>query len=232
MLLYERGSLSLKEITASLQLPASTCYNLVTTLESRGVIKKDTVTNLFSLGITLVKWGFKAHDDIDIRKVANVYLHRLVDTFDETATVTIFNRPSFESVVIDVIEGNQILRTSPRIGAKYPVHATGGGKCFLSSLSQSEIEHFFQQHPTLNGALRSELQKIKEAGYAVTINELGNNAASVGAGIYNNFGEMIAALGLSGPEDRMIEKMSVMTETVKKYASEISTHLQGMNESL
>lgn len=232
MLLYEKGSLPLKAITTELGLPLSTCYNIVSTLESRGVLEKDSHTNHYMLGITLMKWGFKAYNEIDIRKHAIGYLHKLVDIFNETAAVSIFNKPSYESVVVDVVEGHQILRTSPKIGSRYPLHKTGAGKCFLTSLSSQELKQYFMHvatelNPTAQTKLATELQEIRQNGYAVTVNELGNNAASVGAGIRDEQAEIIAAISLSGPSERIIKQFTAMKETVKRFSDEISLQLYG-----
>lgn len=233
-LLFRKGSLTLKDITYELKIPASTCYNIVSTLEHRGVIQKDGQTNCYELGMSLMKWGLKAYNNVDIRKVAVKYLHKLVERFNETATVTVFNQASYESIVIDVVEGTELLRTSPRIGARYPLHVTGAGMCFLSSLPADGLTNYFELiqgeqliRPISEEKVRANLQSIKENGYAVTVNELGTNAASVGAGIRNNVQEIHAAISISGPAERMKEQIPEMIKAVKSYADEISTRLYG-----
>lgn len=206
----------------------------MSTLEHRGVIKKDSQTSRYELGMSLMKWGLKVYNDVDIRKVAVEYLQKLVDLYNETATVSVFNQASYESIVIDVVEGNELLRTSPKIGARYPLHVTGAGMCFLSSLSATGLTTYFKSlkgehlhRPISEEKIRANLQNIKANGYAVTVNELGTNAASVGAGIKNNLQEMYAAISLSGPAERMKKQIPEMIKTVKTFADEISIQLYG-----
>ncbi len=216
-------------------MPASTCYNIVSTLEHRGMIKKDKQTNQYELGIALIKWGLKAYHEIDLRKAAVPYLHKLVELYNETATVTIFNQASYESIVIEVVEGNEYLRTSPKIGSRYPLHVTGAGLCFLSNLSSEQLSNYFEyikseplHRPVYAEKIIAKLEGIKENGYAVTIDELGKNAASVGAGIKNNNeNETHAAIGLSGPVERMKRRIHEMAATVKRFADEISEQIYG-----
>lgn len=207
----------------------------MSTLEYRGVIKKDKQTNEYSLGMPLMKWGLKAYYDVDIRKIALEYLHELVELYNETATITVFNQASFESIVIDVVEGSELLRTSPKVGARYPLHVTGAGMCFLASLPAAELTNYFEtmkREQTVNPKIEEEkirgiVPKVKTNGYAVTFNELGTGAASVGAGITNKVQEIYAAISVSGPIDRMEKQIPNMIQTVKKFANEITAELYG-----
>ena len=232
--MYEKSHLTLKEITTELQLPASTCYNIVSTLEHRGVIKKDIRTSEYELGLSLMKWGLKVYDNVDIRKIAIDYLRQLVDLYNETASISVFNPSSYESVVIEVVEGTELLRTSPKVGARYPLHVTGSGLCFLASLSPGKLSNYFEHmkteplnRPLSEDKVRASLVTVKENGYAVTINELGTNAASVGAGIRNERNEIFAAIGVSGPIERMKVRIPELVTTVRQFANEVQEQLYG-----
>lgn len=230
-LLHTSGELPLKKIASQLEMPLSTCYNIVSTLEYRGIIQKDDSNSNYSLGLTLFQWGLQFYNEIDVRKVSIPYLHKLVEEFDESATLSIFNRITYESVVVAKVESTQILRTTPQIGAGYPAYGTAGGKCFLSNLSTEELDTFFRESNSfLNSGLseeklRIELEEIKKTNVAVTVNELGNDAATVGAAIKNNEDKVIATLTMSGPVDRMTEKIPAMKQSITRAANEISSHM-------
>lgn len=75
-------------------------------------------------------------------------------------------------------------------------------------------------------ALRCELEKVREAGYAVSYGEWIEDAAGVAAPILGQNGEVVAALSISGPIQRFNdEKVRVYSEAAKRVAAQISERM-------
>ena len=232
-LIREKGGLTAKEIMAYLKLPASTCYKLVTTLESRGLIEKNPLDNKYALGVTLVKWGLRPNGESDLREIVVPHLRKLVKKFNETASLNVFNRSTYGVVLIEKVEGTQELRTTPEIGSEYPSYRTGVGKCLLAHLHPEQLEQFFHEvdfsrldPPVSEEQLRRELEEVRRTGTAVSVNGLGTGATSVGAAVRDGQGKVIASIGLSGPMHRMAEQIPVMKNSLKRTALEISMELK------
>ena len=78
---------------------------------------------------------------------------------------------------------------------------------------------------TTVAALRSELTKVRERGYAMDHEELEYGLTCIGAPILNQKGEAVAAISLSGPTSRMLSgDIEERIEAVKRIAREISSN--------
>jgi IclR family transcriptional regulator, KDG regulon repressor len=74
--------------------------------------------------------------------------------------------------------------------------------------------------------LRSELQRVREQGCAVSFGEWIDDAAGVAAPVMNQAGEAIAALTISGPIQRFNEEnVAIYCQEVKRFAARISQGL-------
>ena len=78
---------------------------------------------------------------------------------------------------------------------------------------------------TTVSALRSELMKVRERGYALDHEELEHGLTCIGAPILDHNGLAVAAISLSGPTSRMLSgDIEERIEAVKRIAREISSN--------
>jgi len=73
--------------------------------------------------------------------------------------------------------------------------------------------------------LTKEIIEIKEKGYAITENEMGDGASAVSAPIKDYQGNVIAAVSIAGPSERMATLIPSIIPKVKKVAEELSIGL-------
>ena len=74
--------------------------------------------------------------------------------------------------------------------------------------------------------LRRELKKASERGIAVSVGEWIEDAAGVAAPIFDQHGQVIAALSISGPTQRFTK------ENVRRYGEEVKSAAARISESL
>ncbi|MCM3716312.1 IclR family transcriptional regulator [Alkalihalobacillus oceani] len=234
ILLSQKPNRTLKQIYEELGYPASTCFNIITTLEQRGIVEKNKLTSQFKLGTTLMRLGMQLYEDIDIRKVALPIMKTLVAKFGETSYLTIVDYSTYEGVVIDKIESLKTVTVIRSIGSRVPLYASATGKSLLSGLTNDEIEDYFskvnfvkytEKTITSKDQLMEELNDIREMGYAITENDMGDGASAVSAPIKDYQGKVVAAVSLSGPSNRMEEQIPLIIPEVKLAAEKISSLL-------
>jgi DNA-binding IclR family transcriptional regulator len=120
-----------------------------------------------------------------------------------------------------------------RVGLRVPAHCSSVGKVFLAQFSQQELETLVQEKGlekrtentiTNTEKLKHHLKAIYRQGYAVDDEENEKGIRCVGAPIFNQQGQVIAAVSISGPTVRISKK--IVQETLKnevmKTASDIS----------
>ncbi len=234
MLLSQKPNLTLKEVYEELQLPASTCFNIMNTLQKRGFVEKDKLTSRFKLGATLMKVGIQIYDEIDIRKIALPVMKELVSKFGETSYLSIIDYSSFEGVVIDKIESLKTVTVIRSIGSKVPLYASATGKSLLSGLDEDELEEYFsrvklEKYTEKTNAdkenLLAELIDIRANGYAKTENDMGDGASAISAPIKDYQGRVVAAISISGPSSRLDEQIPMLIPEVKAAAKKISNKI-------
>jgi DNA-binding IclR family transcriptional regulator len=117
-----------------------------------------------------------------------------------------------------------------------PVHCSSVGKVFLAQLSDQELDRLLKRKRlekrtantiTDSGELKHHLKVIRQKGFAVDDEENEKGIRCVGAPIFNQQGQVIAAISISGPTVRITKK--VMQQTLKnevvKTASDISREI-------
>ena len=104
---------------------------------------------------------------------------------------------------------------SVALGRMYPLHAGSSSKAILAALPDETIEEFLTQHRhasltprtlTSADALRDDVAGIRERGYAVSFGERQAGSASVAAAIRNASGDVVGAVSLCGPRERLAEQ--------------------------
>lgn len=219
-------------------LHKSTVHRILNTLLTKGYIEKNDDTDKYSLGIKFLYLSSAILDRMDIRKVAKPLLEELCSSTGEVVHLSILG--DGEAVYIDKVENpNKSIRMCSQIGKSVPLHCTGVGKILLAWLPMKEVEAILAKHGmesfTKNTitdieTMKEHLKIIKEKGYAIDEIEHEEDIRCVAAPVYDNKGQVIASLSVSGPIMYVTkERIPQLTEKVKRTANEISYRLGYIN---
>ncbi|MBN1835292.1 MAG: IclR family transcriptional regulator [Spirochaetales bacterium] len=235
--LEREGRLSFTEILRRMDLPKSTLYKILTTLERAGLVRKERISGRYVLGVKLIELGTSAKMQLEIREVAQPVmkaLHRELDYL----TINLVVRIADEIIVIECFESENWYRYNfsypASIGIRAPLHCTGAGKAILAYLEPEQVEHiiaqglerFTAQTITERGVLLEELQKVRAQGFAVGNTEHDEQIRTIGAPIFDQEGRVIAALSVLGIPSRVtLERVPSLAPLVVRAATEISTQL-------
>jgi len=201
--------LGVTEIARELDLSKAVVHRLLMTLASRGLIEADPATRRYRLGPAALTVGTAYLDRIDLSGLVLPHLRELSRVTDETATMSI--RHGWNRVYVAQITPEREVRMEVALGRPFPLHAGGSSKAFLAHLSEEERERYLAQ-PLLEAmtpetlvdadALRTELAHVRQRGYATSLGERQNGAASVAAPILDRTGQPVAVISVCGPIER------------------------------
>lgn len=199
----------LADLTRTVELPKATVYRILTTLEGRGYLDRAE-----DGGYRVSKKLFDRQREVPIEqilsKVAQPFMAQLVGATKETVNLGILD--AGEVVVIDTVESPQAVRMSSKIGNRRYLHATALGKVLLAGLPEKEVTRLIRlkglsritAHTIVTKpALRAELSKVRQQGYAIDNQENEMEGRCIGAPIHGPDGRVVAALSVSGPVFRM-----------------------------
>lgn len=225
----ERG---IRELAKSLSLSKSSVQRLMTTLAHEGFVTKDADTQKYRLGVSVLSLGTVVMNHLEIHREALPHLEKLVEKTEETAHIGILE--GTKVVYLHKIETRQPIRIFTEIGKRNPSYCTGCGKAILAFQHEQLIEQVIEEglHPytsktiTDPHAFKQNLKEIRQNGYAVSVEELGEDIISVGAPIRDYMGNVFAGVSLVGPSYRMKQKgIATYAKEVMKVGLEISEKL-------
>lgn len=236
--LYHEGKeTSITKIAADLGVYKSTVYRTLVTLENRGFARKNPETEKYWLGNRLFVLGKGVENRMGLSEIVRPYAKKLYDAYCEVVNVSILERNPddvYRSVIILKEESNrQVLTVNPPVGSSSECYCSSVGKCLLAYSADIDLG-VYETHPmrphtdhtiTTVAALRSELAKVRDRGYALDHEELEYGLTCIGAPILDQKGKAVAAISLSGPTSRMLSgDIEERIEAVKRIAREISSN--------
>jgi DNA-binding IclR family transcriptional regulator len=126
----ERPEIGVTELSQTLGLGKSTVHRLLTSLASRGYVRKNPDTERYCLGFKAFEIGSLIAGRGAIREVAAPFLRSLMLVTKETVHLGVLDE--WEVVYIDKMESDQPLQMFSRIGRRAPLHCTALGKALVA----------------------------------------------------------------------------------------------------
>jgi IclR family KDG regulon transcriptional repressor len=206
--LIERGRPTrVTELALSTRLQKSNVHRILSTLRFMGYVRSNPDS---SYEPTLRVWelGQRIHAQMDLPAAARPHLKRLVQETDETSHLAVFD--GREVVYVETIETANPVRAHTPLGGRAPAYCTASGKALLCGQPASVIRDVARQSvrhtpSTLrkHDDLVQALKQARERGYATNVGEFRANVAGIAAPVTNRRGEVVAAVGIAGPLDRL-----------------------------
>lgn len=209
LLLGERRSIRLTEVSEYLSVASSTAHRLLAMLLYRGFVRQSEGSKTYEPGPALTTIAFSVLRQIDVRARLHPLLERLAADLGETVHLSRLDGTTV--TFVDAVESPQAVRVGSRLGMSMPANCTSSGKALLSLADDETLREMYPS-PKLTGMTpnsvtkRSDLLRqiadVRESGYAVSIEESQEGVASVSVPL----GEYAAAryaLNVSTPKDRL-----------------------------
>jgi len=210
----EQSGWSLAELSAHLGLPKSTLHRFLVSLESHNILRRDPADKLWRLGYRLVTWGELAAESTGLRHVALPIMHDLVAATGETVVLTVYQDQ--EVVCIEKVETSHSVRLALGVGTRRPPHAGASSKILMAYLPDEEVQAIIRNRGlsqvctntiTDPDELVAGLGRVRERGYAESVEETDPGAWGVATPIYEN-GDVAAAIGIVGPSLRFTSELA------------------------
>ena len=131
----ENPSLTVDEIMERVQLPKTTIYRILYTLESVGLIRYDQKTQKYMLGLQILGYAGVLSSNLDIKKEAEDILMELQIKAKQTVTMAV---P--EGLILTYVykrENSEGMKYSSYIGLRRPLHYGVLGHVLMAYLPRS-----------------------------------------------------------------------------------------------
>ncbi|MBK0325925.1 IclR family transcriptional regulator [Rhodobacteraceae bacterium F11138] len=231
--LAQENGMTLTGLSEELDQSPATMYRVLSTLQARGFVEIDPATQAWHVGAMAFRLGSAFLRRSSVAERSRPVMRDLMETTGETSNLGI--ERDGEVMFIGQVETPETIRAFFPPGTLSPMHASGIGKALLSQrdpdtlarfLRGRSLERFTDKTITTLDALQTEMETIRQTGYAYDDEERTIGMRCVAAPILNLYGETIAGISVSGPTHRMSsERIHDIGHRVRQAARIVSRGL-------
>ncbi|MDW6021319.1 IclR family transcriptional regulator [Mesorhizobium sp. BAC0120] len=209
---FEDG-LTATELETTLGLPKTTINRLLHALIESGMINADSGRNRsYRLGDRLLQLLQMSPDSGWLATLAQRPLQDLADRTGQSAFLSKFDGVEVRSVTC--VAPDSPIRTYVMPGMTMPVNATASAKAILAfhppetvkKILATELRSYTDRTKTKLSELIRELAEVRQRGYATDLAEHVPGLGSVAFPINPTSGEVVYAVGLTGPYGQIIDQ--------------------------
>jgi DNA-binding IclR family transcriptional regulator len=222
----DRPELTLKALSQLIQMPESSLFRILRTLESRGYLFQRP-DGAYTLAPKILLGRLYERAD-RLRQAIRPLLENLASRFDETASAAYLFEDRIQ--VLDTVETFHAIRMTNKPGRVLPAHASSLGKSITAFQARGTIDRILEvyglvrrtEHTVVDRQmLLSEFERIRASGYAVDREESVSGGVCIGAAITVNGSPVVAAISVSTPTVRISpEREQEITRAVLDAARE------------
>ncbi|MBD0841378.1 IclR family transcriptional regulator [Streptomyces sp. TRM68416] len=202
---HEHPALSLTDISRRAGLSLSTAHRLVGALTQWGALERDD-SGVYHVGLRLWELAALAPRGLALRQVALPYLEDLYEATHENVQLAVGD--GTEVVYIEWLSGRSAVDVHIRVGARWPLHATGVGLALLAhddpgfqkEYCAGPLASFTPYTITEPARLRRVLAEVRRTGVAVSSRQVTEDALSVAAPVRDADGRVVAAVSVVVPQ--------------------------------
>lgn len=204
------GGLSFTELMHRSALPRGTVHRLLGALAEVGYVELDAGRRLYTLGPRLLRLLHAGTPEEMLEARAQEALAALVERFEETAFLARLRGERVETVAMAMPPSEQRSYVQP--GRLMPLHAAASAKAIFAWQQPALVERLLRKRPTRytehtlveRAAIRAELARVRETGYAVCADELDHGVYSYACPLRVEGAGVLYSIGLVGLTPRML----------------------------
>jgi DNA-binding IclR family transcriptional regulator len=225
-----REGIGLAELSKLVGLHNSTTFHLAKTLVSLGYLRQGKDTKRYRIGRPMFALAASALDEIEMVNVATPVLEELSRETSESAHFAV--RMGDSVIVIARTSGPGAFQLTDRVGVVRPAHCTALGKIILASLRPEQLKRFIDHAElkpstpksiTDRSVLSREIAEVQRTGVAFDDGEFNPEVRCVAVPVIDFTGQVIGALGISGPIWRLSNQaLHASAQVVQAAANRLS----------
>jgi IclR family transcriptional regulator, pca regulon regulatory protein len=193
--------LTISEVSRATGLSRGTVRRSLLTLEQVGYVH--AADGRFVLTPRVLELGYAYLSSVQLPKLAQPHLEALAEEVQESTGVSVLDGD--EIVAIGGVTTKRVMTISIRVGGRLPAHATAAGRVLLAALPPEESEALlttrrpkrYTEHTVTDPeALRAELERTREQGWAIVDQEFEEGFFAIAAPVRDASGDAVAAVSV------------------------------------
>ncbi len=232
----EHPSLTLSEVAKRTGLTRAAARRFLLTLADLGYVAADG--QRFSLTPRVLELGYAYLSSLTFPELAQPHLERLASQVNESSSVAVLDGEDI--VYVARVATSRIMAVSITVGTRLPAHATSMGRVLLAELAPEDVgtrlghqqlQAFTERTLTDPDALKGELSRVSDQGFALVDQELETGLRSIAVPIKGRDDRVPAAVNISVQASRWSpEQMRQnLLPALRRTAQAITQDLQAVD---
>lgn len=238
LLAGSRGPLAANMIATQLDLPRSTVYHLLATLQEHGFVMHLPEERRYGLGIAAVELSSAYAKQEPLARIGRPLIASLVDRLGVSGHLAVPHGRDVLYVIEERASGSPPLITD--VDVRLPMQLTASGRAILAALPKAQVRALFpdraafvHRHADPDGIdrysrLRSVLDGVLTRGYAVERGSVTAGLSSIGIPVLDHRGWPVAAIAVTFPESAVSEeRLGELAGEVRATAQTLTKRIHG-----
>jgi IclR family pca regulon transcriptional regulator len=193
---------TVSELATTTGLTRATVRRFLITLVELGYVASDGRS--FRLTPRVLELGYSFLSGLGFPDIALPHLERLVAEVGESGEACVLD--GADIVYVARVPSTAVITLTVNVGTRMPAHATSMGRVLLAELepevldrylAETTLKAFLPRTVTEPAALREQLAKVRQAGYAIVDQELEEGLVAIAAPVHDRSGRAVGAINLS-----------------------------------
>jgi DNA-binding IclR family transcriptional regulator len=207
------GPATLAELVERTGIPRPTAHRLAVALEHHGLLGRDELGR-FRLGVRLLQWGGEVDPLLQGAREAVALLR---DATQVSAQV--YRREGAGRLCIAAAEPASGLRDSVPVGALLSMSAGSAAQVLTAWLEDAARKRALRTA----AFSAADLARVRECGWAHSLGQREPGVASISAPVRDASGNVVAAVSLSGPLDRLEQPTTAQVAALLDASARLSS---------
>ena len=209
-------------------LAKSTTSRMLSALERTGLLERNEAGSYVAGRLF---WLYAARHDPweELVRLARPTLDRIGAATHETVHLSVAR--GHQVVQVAQVDSRYMLGTRDWTEVDVPVHCSALGKVFLAFGAIPPPDEPLERPTAATLAhpddLRRDAARTRRRGWAVTVDELEVGLTGLAVPVHGGHGDVVAALGISGPTPRMEGRLDELGQQLLDHATQLSALLRG-----
>jgi len=224
------GPRGVTELAEQLRLGKSNVHRTLKTLAAAGFVHQMPGSSDYDCTFKMLELGCKISSRLDLATLADLHMAELLRQTGETVHLSVLD--AGDVAYLHKLDSPQPVRAYSAIGGRAPAYCVATGKALLAYTDDlyarypSGLVRHTPRTITDLAKLAKELKAVRAHGYAVNRGEWRQTVHGIAAPIYDATCKPVAAVGISGPANRLPDRLTkTLAGSVVSAAEAISTRL-------
>jgi DNA-binding IclR family transcriptional regulator len=220
--------LSFADLQESSGLAKSTTSRMLAALERGGLLERDESGGYVAGSLF---WLYAARHDPweELVRLALPVMEQVGGDTQETVHLSVIRGDKV--VQVAQVDSRYLLGTRDWTEIDVPTHTSALGKVFIAwgvlTLPHTRLERLTPETITTKAGLEQDAADARDRGYAITVDELEVGLTGIAVPVRGTHGDVVAALGISGPTSRLSVRLDELGRNLTTRAAQLESVLHG-----